>query len=224
MHTIIAPTNEELVQLTFHVHNTLIRADESKKMWDWIAEHAERINEAGFGACFGARQQMAAGELYSALGRAYDDTKHHDTKSVGYILQLMQSATIKNRDQLLSYLGKYKDKKYLGSKDDVSLLKFGVATIQRARPTPNNSDKMKRILSTRHECVAHSAVTRGCIGAKSDDIEFAISWGLEFCVMVERSFYGAAVMGNVRCPIMSMRRLAHKAGVITDPIFTASEA
>jgi AbiU2 len=227
--------NKPLMDLCSKVGHDIFVAERAKAMWMWVADHAETINGANFGLFFGTLQHMALTEMFVALGRVFDEERHHAKVCIKQILVLMRTSNMVDRSHLLQFLqlGAHQHDAWIGLSDSAARDK-AIEIILRRRPTFSSSDELGRVLEMRHTEIAHRTLDprfdRG--RPKFEDVDHCINWGKEFIGMVGKVF-GNHVFKyddgsywsdyDVKSSIMSIRRLTHKAGIVIDPGFAETE-
>jgi AbiU2 len=223
------------MDLCSKVGHDLFVAERAKAMWMWVADHAEAINRAKFGLFFGTFQQMALTEMFVALGRVFDEERHHDKVCLKQILVLMRTSNLIDRLRLLDFLQLSKQQREAWTAlSDSTARDKAVEIILRRRPTFSSSEELGRVLEMRHTEIAHRSLEtcydRG--RPKFEDVDHCIGWGKEFIGMVGKAF-GNHVFKyddggfwseyDVKSSIMSIRRLTHKAGIVVDSGFSETE-
>lgn len=227
--------NKPLMDLCSKVAHDILVAERAKAMWMWVADHAETINRAKFGLFFGTFQQMALTEMFVALGRVFDEEQHHDKVCLKQILVLMRTSNLIDRFRLLDFLQLTKQQRDTwAALSDSAARDKAVEIILRRRPTFSSSEELGRVLEMRHTEIAHRAqdprYDRG--RPKFEDVDHCMGWGKEFIGMVGKAFGnhvfkyddgGFCSDYDVKSSIMSIRRLAHKAGIVVDSGFAETE-
>jgi len=227
--------NKPLMDLCSKVGHDIFVAERAKAMWMWVADHAGTINQAKFGLFFGTFQHMALTEMFVALGRVFDEERHHDKICIKQILVLMRTSNLIDRAHLLDFLQlDGQQRASWASLPDSAVRDKAVEVILRGRPTFTSSEELGRVLEMRHTEIAHRALDpaydRG--RPKFEDVDHCIGWGKEFIGMVGKAF-GNHVFKfddgtfwsdyDVKSSIMSIRRLTHKAGIVVDTGFAETE-
>lgn len=227
--------NKPLMELCSKVGHDIFLAEQAKEMWMWVADHAGTINDAKFGRFFGTFQHMALTEMFVAVGRVFDEERHHDKICLKQILVLMRTSNLIDRTPLLEFLkiGAEQRHGWAGLSEAAARDK-AIDVLLRQRPTFRSSEQLRRVLDIRHTEVAHRALDPPYehSRAKFEDIDHCLDWGKEFLGMAGRAFGNHVFKSDsgdfwteygVKSSVMSIRRLAHKAGCVIDSGFAETE-
>lgn len=223
--------NKPLMDLCSSVGTDIFVAERAKAMWLWVSDHADTINDATFGVFFGAFQHMALTEMFVALGRVFDEERHHHKICLNQILVLMRTSNLVDRSPLLEFLkiGERQRREW-EALSEVAIHDRAVDMLFKQRPTFNSSEQLHRVLNTRHTEIAHRELDplykHG--RPKFGDVDHCITWAKDFLGMAGRAYGNRAFKsdngnfwtdGDVASSVMSMRRLAHKSGIVVDQKF-----
>lgn len=226
--------NAPLMQLCSDVAQDLFRAERAKAIYLWISDQAGTINDAKFGLPFGIWQEMALVDMFVCLGRAYDEERQGETHCIRRIVLAVESANLIDRDLLIDFVAKDPAERLtLARCDDEAIQKRAARIIQSSRPTFRNSEVLQRVLSVRHNEVAHRSHDAVLIRPTFADVDHCLDWGKQFIGMVGKAF-GSHVFKcddggywsdfGVKSALMGMRRLTHRAGIVVDPKFVEMES
>ena len=227
--------NKPLMDLCVKVGHDLYLAEEAKAMWLWVADHAKTINDAKFGKFFGTFQRMALAEMFVAIGRVYDKERYGDKICLKAVLDAMRTVNLIDRDLFVSYLrlSPARTKKWAALSDS-DVQQQGVELIFQQKPTFKSSAALGRVLEMRHTEIAHRSAALVYARGKPrfDDVDYCLAWGKEFLGMVGNAFGNHVFEYDdggfwsdyaVKSSIMSIRRLAHRAGIVVDPHLSENE-
>lgn len=209
--------NQRLREIAHKIGTDSIIAKDAWAIWNWISDYAETINGSGFGLALGAYQRLALNETISAIARMYDGYDKEEVASIRYAIKALGSAKLVQREPLVKYLRAEGFSKDVTSLRDEDLLRKAEVFLLRRRPTPDNNNKLERIVAIRHLRIAHPALSKASLSLNEADVIFCFAWVDDFLQMLAEAFNTGRI-ASAKSPRTSLARLCKAAGILDGPL------
>lgn len=230
--------NQPFNDTIFNVKSDIEKAQQAKKIWFWIADHANEINGARYGYTFIILQHYSFSEFFRYFGRIFD--KRQDTNCLKTAVRKMKNAKITNvtifEDFLEKHFPSFEARSHTWSnltqderlKATNKLLKQGQKLLNKCDMITGRDCILKKLLLIRHRELAHNSVME--INEEDrqtwEDAQSNIDWAKDFLDMCWKAFSpGAQYMedgtfvseSQFPCPLQALTNITDKLGIVDNP-------